>query len=93
MPVNCSADVEAAIVHIDQALTSGNTVEINKIKDAFGFQDMTHLDDVAGARKFPGHVDVTFGFLSSWFLSAMEFMGLAIPSILRGSRIPVLRVL
>ena len=59
MPTNCSADVEAAILHIDQAFTSGNTDKINAIKAAFGFQDMTHLDDVAGACKSPGHIDVT----------------------------------
>lgn len=49
MPVNCSSDVEAAITQIDNVFTSGNTEKINEIKAAFGFQDMTHLDDVAGA--------------------------------------------
>ncbi|EJD01632.1 uncharacterized protein FOMMEDRAFT_111593 [Fomitiporia mediterranea MF3/22] len=49
MPANCSADVQAAIAHIDQVFTHGSTAEIASIKSNFGLGDMTHLDDVAGA--------------------------------------------
>jgi hypothetical protein len=52
MPQNCSADVEAVISHIDQVFTSGSTSQINQIKSNFGLQDLTHLDDVAGARAY-----------------------------------------
>jgi hypothetical protein len=52
MPQNCSADVEAVISHIDQVFTSGSTSQINQIKSNFGLQDLTHLDDVAGARTY-----------------------------------------
>lgn len=50
MPQNCSADVEAVIGHIDQVFTSGNQAQITQIKTLFGLQNMTHLDDLAGAR-------------------------------------------
>jgi hypothetical protein len=50
MPKNCSADVEAVISHIDQVFTWGTTAQINEIKANFGLQNLTHLDDVAGAR-------------------------------------------
>ena len=49
MPKNCSADVEAVIAHVDKVFTSGSHSEINSIKASFGLQNMTHLDDVAGA--------------------------------------------
>ena len=52
MPKNCSADVEAVISHIDQVFTSGSQSQINAIKANFGLSNLTHLDDVAGARKF-----------------------------------------
>lgn len=51
MPQNCSADVEAVIAHIDQVFTRGSPSQINSVKAAFGLQNMTHLDDAAGARK------------------------------------------
>ena len=51
MPKNCSADVEAVISHIDQVFTSGSKSQINAIKANFGLSNLTHLDDVAGARK------------------------------------------
>ena len=51
MPKNCSADVEAVISHIDQVFTSGSQSQINAIKANFGLSNLTHLDDVAGARK------------------------------------------
>lgn len=49
MPVNCSADVEAVITHIDQVFSGRDQKAINEIKDTFGLTAMTHLDDVAGA--------------------------------------------
>jgi len=52
MPNNCSADVEAVIAHIDKVFTSKNETAIQAIKDSFGMGDMTHLDDVAGARAY-----------------------------------------
>lgn len=52
MPQNCSADVEAVIAHIDRVFTSKNTKEINSIKALFNMSALTHLDDVAGARKW-----------------------------------------
>lgn len=51
MPVNCSADVEAVITHIDQVFSGRDQKAINEIKDMFGLTVMTHLDDVAGACK------------------------------------------
>ncbi|KAG6882043.1 hypothetical protein C0992_012900, partial [Termitomyces sp. T32_za158] len=52
MPQNCSADVQAVIAHVDEVFTGTNETAIQAIKDNFGLGDMTHLDDVAGARKF-----------------------------------------
>ncbi|KAJ8495908.1 hypothetical protein ONZ45_g12655 [Pleurotus djamor] len=49
MPVNCSADVEAVITHIDRVFSGRDQVAIKQIKDNFGLGAMTHLDDVAGA--------------------------------------------
>jgi pimeloyl-ACP methyl ester carboxylesterase len=49
MAANCSADVEAAITHIDKVLSGSNQTAIQGIKDLFGLGEMTHLDDVAGA--------------------------------------------
>ncbi|KAI0701175.1 peptidase S28 [Cytidiella melzeri] len=49
MPKNCSADVEAVISHIDEVFTIGTAAQKNQIKANFGLQNMTHLDDVAGA--------------------------------------------
>ena len=53
MPQNCSADVQAVIAHVDQVFTSGTTAQINSLKANWGMQDVTHLDDVAGARALP----------------------------------------
>jgi hypothetical protein len=49
MAANCSADVEAAISHIDQVFSGHNQTAIQQIKELFGLGEMTHLDDVAGA--------------------------------------------
>ncbi|KAF9450668.1 hypothetical protein P691DRAFT_809949 [Macrolepiota fuliginosa MF-IS2] len=49
MPQNCSADVQAAIAHIDKVFSGTNNTAIQEIKELFGLGDMTHLDDVAGA--------------------------------------------
>ncbi len=51
MPVNCSADVAAVIAHVDETFSGSNETAINELKDVFGLGEMTHLDDVAGARK------------------------------------------
>lgn len=51
MPQNCSADVQAVISHIDTVFTSGQQSETDQIKELFGLSELTHLDDVAGARK------------------------------------------
>lgn len=51
MPQNCSADVQAVIAHIDEVLTSGTKSEIDSLKANFGLSNLTHLDDVAGARE------------------------------------------
>jgi hypothetical protein len=50
MPKNCSADVQTVISHIDKTFTGKDTKAIESIKDMFGMADLTHLDDVAGAR-------------------------------------------
>ncbi|KAH9855013.1 peptidase S28 [Lenzites betulinus] len=49
MAPNCSADIEAAIAHLDQVFTSGSKQEINNIKAMFNMSALTHLDDIAGA--------------------------------------------
>jgi hypothetical protein len=50
MPSNCSADIQVVISHIDTAFTGKNITAIQSIKENFGLGNMTHLDDVAGAR-------------------------------------------
>ena len=52
MPANCSADVAAVIAHVDQTFKGSNTTAIDQLKATFGLENMTHLDDVAGARKY-----------------------------------------
>lgn len=49
MPQNCSADVQAVIAHVDQVFTSGSPSDIDSVKANFELQNITHLDDVAGA--------------------------------------------
>lgn len=49
MPVNCSADVEAAIARVDETFLGRNATAIQAMKDNFGIGDVTHLDDAAGA--------------------------------------------
>ncbi|KAG7096411.1 hypothetical protein E1B28_003851 [Marasmius oreades] len=49
MPQNCSADVEAAIAHIDQVFSGKDQNAIQKLKDNFGLGEIQHLDDAAGA--------------------------------------------
>ncbi|KAJ3558317.1 hypothetical protein NM688_g1004 [Phlebia brevispora] len=49
MATNCSADVEAVIAHIDSVFTGSNQTQINQLKAMFGWQNLTHLDDAAGA--------------------------------------------
>ena len=50
MPSNCSADVQAVISHVDTTFRGKNTTAIQIIKENFGLGNMSHLDDVAGAR-------------------------------------------
>jgi len=50
MPQNCSADIQVAIAHIDEVFSGTNATAIQEIKELFGLGNMTHLDDVAGAR-------------------------------------------
>ncbi|KAI0065544.1 peptidase S28 [Artomyces pyxidatus] len=49
MPQNCSADVVAALTHIDGVLTSGNSSAIDTLVGNFGFPGLNHsrLDDFA----------------------------------------------
>ncbi|KAF8520564.1 serine carboxypeptidase S28-domain-containing protein [Gautieria morchelliformis] len=49
MPKNCSADIEAVIMHIDEVFTCGKPQEKQAIKATFGLEDVTHLDDAAGS--------------------------------------------
>ena len=51
MPKNCSADVEAVIAHVDKTFSGKDATAIQALKENWGLGDMTHLDDVAGARK------------------------------------------
>lgn len=51
MPPNCSADIQAVIAHVDYVFTSGKQPQIDSVKANFGLQNLTHLDDVAGARE------------------------------------------
>ena len=51
MAKNCSADVEAVISHVDKVFTSGTKSEIDELKDMFNWNNLTHLDDAAGARE------------------------------------------
>ncbi len=92
MPQNCSADVEAVIAHIDQVFTSGTKTQISQLKAMFGWQNMTHLDDAAGACKF-----LFFLFrhlrLKCTYLSAQQPVGLAESVSGFRSRTALLRVL
>jgi hypothetical protein len=36
-----------------QVFTNGSTTQQNSIKSSFGLSSLTHLDDVAGARRSP----------------------------------------
>jgi len=51
MPANCSADVQAVVAHVDGVLSGKNTTAISQLKDVFGLGGLSHLDDVASARK------------------------------------------
>ncbi|TCD70022.1 hypothetical protein EIP91_005274, partial [Steccherinum ochraceum] len=52
MPMNCSADVQAVIAHIDEVFSSDNTTAINDLKASFGLGELTHLDDVVNTLKY-----------------------------------------
>jgi hypothetical protein len=49
MPKNCSTDVQAVIGYVDNVFSKKNQTEINRVKNLFGLDLLTHLDDVAGA--------------------------------------------
>lgn len=51
MSQNCSNDVQAVIKHVDSVFTSNNQAEIDALKSNWNLGNITHLDDVAGARK------------------------------------------
>lgn len=53
MPKNCSADFERVIAHMDDVFTNGTASEQAALKRQFGMQNVTHLDDVAGAMRNP----------------------------------------
>ena len=53
MPQNCSADVIKVIEHVDNVFTSGSVSAQNALKAQFGMSAVTHLDDVAGALRYP----------------------------------------
>ena len=53
MPKNCSADVIKVIEHVDTVFTFGTASEKNALKAQFGMSAVTHLDDVAGALRYP----------------------------------------
>lgn len=52
MPQNCSTDVEAVISFVDKTFAGKNATAIQALKENWGLGDMTHLDDVAGARMY-----------------------------------------
>ncbi|KAH7241316.1 serine carboxypeptidase S28-domain-containing protein [Fusarium tricinctum] len=45
IPINCTADVEKVIEHLDSIMTHGSKDEIQKIKEDFGAPDLKHNDD------------------------------------------------
>ncbi|KAI0065739.1 peptidase S28, partial [Artomyces pyxidatus] len=49
MPQNCSADVQAAVKHIDEILENRNATAISALKSSFGMGDLVHSDDFASA--------------------------------------------
>jgi hypothetical protein len=60
MAKNCSADVQAVIAHVDQVLGTGTPEDIHSLMATFGMEDLTHVDDFAGAcmHSFPDLVVV-----------------------------------
>lgn len=52
MPKNCSADVQAVVAHFDKVFTSGTSAEQAALKEQYGMSDVTHADDVTGARTY-----------------------------------------
>lgn len=75
MPKNCSADVQAVIAHVDQVFTGNNQTAIDYIKNLFGLGSLSHLDDVAGARKLRFSIFWIFSLTTS--CSSKQLVGLA----------------
>lgn len=51
MPANCSADIQAVIALIDEVFLGQKPIATSLLKDLFGLGGLSHLDDVAEARK------------------------------------------
>ena len=49
MPQNCSADVQAVIAHFDAI--ANDKPAFDALKAQFGMEEITHPDDVTGARE------------------------------------------
>lgn len=89
MPKNCSADVQAVISYVDYTFTGNNATAIQVIKDMFGMSNMTHLDDVAGARGCTCYELRCLPLICSKF-SPQQSLGLASTATYLWPRNPVL---
>ncbi|KAI8968824.1 peptidase S28 [Trametes punicea] len=49
MPLNCSADIEAVVAHVDSVIASNDSAQINTLQSTFGLQGLGHSDDFAAA--------------------------------------------
>ncbi|ODA80554.1 hypothetical protein RJ55_03513 [Drechmeria coniospora] len=49
MPRNCSADFRKVIAHVDRVLRDGPTEKRQRLKNLFGFGNLTHDDDFASS--------------------------------------------
>ncbi|KAG8737421.1 hypothetical protein FRC10_008200 [Ceratobasidium sp. 414] len=52
MPQNCSADVQKVVNYVDFTFTFGKRSQIQALKETLGMGNLSHVDDVAGAREF-----------------------------------------
>ena len=87
MPANCSADVQAAILRVDQTFTGNNATAIQALKESFNMGDVSHLDDVAGARALTLQRQQKASLIQ---YSPEQFMGLAIITGYLWARRPIL---
>ena len=95
MPANCSADVQAVIAHVDKTFSGKNVTAIQQLKENFGLGNMTHLDDVAGARAWSLFKSLAPNDFLIWFFifSSQQYVGLAISSSYLGSWHTIFQVL